>query len=63
MERYRNYDGFKDIDTIEGRYLYAKKIEKELTEKIKTGEIQSGENIEYDDYLGYKGISHYKYCL
>ena len=60
MERYRNYEGFTNIDTIEERLVYAKKLIKELTKKIKSGEICCVEQIEYIDYLEYQGISSFK---
>ena len=60
MERYRYYDGFKDIYTIEDRLVFAKKLIKELTDKIKSGEICCEELIEYNDYLEYKGIYHFQ---
>ena len=59
MERYRNYEGFTNIDTIEERVVYAKKLIKELTKKIKSGEISCVEQIEYIDYLEYQGVSSF----
>jgi len=60
MERYRNYEGFTNIDTIEERVVYAKKLIKELTKKIKSGEISCVEQIEYIDYLEYQGVSSFR---
>jgi len=60
MERYRFYDGFKNINTIEGRLLYAKELIKDLTGKLKSGEISCEETVQYIDYLEYQGASSFQ---
>ena len=52
MERYRNYEGFTNIDTIEKRVVFAKKMIKDLTKKIKSGEINCVEQIKDESPAG-----------
>lgn len=51
MERFRHYDGFKELQTIKERFLYAQKLIAEYTNKIKSGEIRFEETAEYEDLL------------
>lgn len=58
MERSRIYEGFKDIDTYEGRIEHGEKLVKEYTLKIKSGEISLTNKIEYTDQLLYETNVH-----
>ena len=39
MERFRHYDGLKDLKTAKERELYAQQLIENYTQKIKSGEI------------------------
>jgi hypothetical protein len=59
MERFRHYDGFKEINSKKERVLYAKKLIEELTKKIKSGEVGFSETVEYEDMLTYGGNNYF----
>jgi len=59
MQRFRHYEGFKELKTAEERVLYAQKLIKDYTGKIKSGKIKFEETVEYEDMLVYGGGSSF----
>ena len=59
MERFRTYEGFKELKTIKERLSYADKLIAEYTAKIKSGDIKSSEVIEYEDLTAYQGTASF----
>ena len=59
MERFRHYDGFKELKTAKERVLYAQKLIEDYTRKIKSGEIRFEDAVKYEDLLSYDGCASF----
>jgi len=59
LERFRHYEGFKELPTFEEKMKHANALITSYSDKIKSGDISFTEFVEYEDMLAYNGSASF----